>query len=74
MKSNPSPAYISRISAVFINNGSGIRGDLRAVVRAILLDSEARQDTPDATSGRLKEPLYFISAFLPGHQWIHCGE
>jgi len=64
VKSNPSPAYIGRISAVFINNGLGIRGDLRAVVRAILTDPEARQDTPDASSGRLKEPLYFISAFL----------
>ena len=64
VKSNPSPAYIGRISAVFINNGAGIRGDLRAVVRAILTDAEARQDTPDATSGRLKEPQYFISAFI----------
>ena len=64
VKSNPSPAYIGRISAVFINNGAGIRGDLRAVVRAILMDAEARQDTPDASSGRLKEPQYFISAFL----------
>ena len=49
---------------MFINNGAGIRGDLRAVVRAILTDAEARQDTPDATSGRLKEPQYFISAFI----------
>ena len=64
VKSNPSPAYIGRIAAVFINNGAGVRGDLKAVVRAILTDAEARQDTPDATSGRLKEPLYFISAFL----------
>ncbi len=64
VKSNPSPAYLSRISSVFINNGQGVRGDLRAVVRAILTDPEARQDTPDATSGRLKEPIYFISSFL----------
>jgi uncharacterized protein (DUF1800 family) len=64
VKSNPSPAYIGRIAAVFVNNGAGVRGDLRAVARAILLDPEARQDTPDATSGRLKEPLYFVSAFL----------
>lgn len=64
VKSNPSPAYIGRISAVFINNGQGVRGDLKAVVRAILTDGEARQDIPDATSGRLKEPIYFISSFV----------
>lgn len=66
VKSNPSPAYISRISAVFVNNGQGVRGDLKAVVRAILTDAEARQDVPDATSGRLKEPIYFISSFVRG--------
>jgi uncharacterized protein (DUF1800 family) len=40
--SNPSPSYIARVATVFNNNGSGVRGDLRAVVRAILLDPEAR--------------------------------
>ena len=55
--SNPSPAYIQRVAAVFDQNGSGVRGDLRAVVRAILLDPEARNDTPSATSGRLKDPI-----------------
>ncbi len=40
--SNPSPAYIGRVSAVFADNGAGVRGDLGAVVRAILLDTEAR--------------------------------
>lgn len=64
VKSNPSPGYIGRVAAVFINNGAGVRGDLKAVVRAILTDAEARQDVPDATSGRLKEPLYFISSFI----------
>ena len=42
--SNPAPAYVARIAAVFENNGTGVRGDLRAVVRAILLDVEARND------------------------------
>ena len=37
--SNPSPDYIARVAAVFDNNGAGVRGDLRAVVRAILLDA-----------------------------------
>jgi len=47
--SNPSPAYISRVAAVFVNNGQGVRGDMRAFIRAILLDPEART-TSTATS------------------------
>jgi uncharacterized protein (DUF1800 family) len=54
--SNPSPAYIQRVSAVFENNGSGVRGDLKAVIRAILLDAEARNDNPDGNFGRLRSP------------------
>jgi len=55
--SNPTSAYIGRISAVFANNGSGVRGDLRAVVRAILLDTEARTPNTAATYGKLREPI-----------------
>ena len=44
----PDAGYIQRVSDVFVNNGAGVRGDLKAVVRAILLDPEARQDTPTA--------------------------
>lgn len=57
--SNPSPAYVGRVAAVFANNGSGVRGDLRAVVRAILLDSEARADpvAAAASAGKLREPV-----------------
>ncbi|WFB35128.1 DUF1800 family protein [Kiritimatiellota bacterium B12222] len=47
--SNPSPAYVARVSAVFDNNGSGERGDLGAVIKAILLDPEARH--PDYREG-----------------------
>lgn len=57
--SNPSPAYISRVAQVFNNNGQNIKGDLAAVAKAILLDSEARNghvDFPD-TFGKIKEPL-----------------
>ncbi len=43
--SNPSPQYISRVATAFNDNGSGVRGDLKAVVRAILMDSEARLDS-----------------------------
>ena len=64
VKSNPTPAYIARISAVFADNGAGLRGDLRAVVRAILTDAEARDDVPVADSGRLKDPVYHVVAFV----------
>ncbi len=55
--SNPSSAYVARISAVFNNNGAGVRGDMKAVVRAILLDPEARNDNPPSDFGRLRTPL-----------------
>ena len=57
--SNPSPAYVGRIAAVFNNNGSGVRGDLQAVVQAILMDSEARSIPAGASDsyGKLREPL-----------------
>ncbi len=57
--SNPTPAYVGRVAAVFADNGSGTRGDLRAVVRAVLLDSEARADTgtSSTTGGKLREPV-----------------
>ena len=60
VKSNPSPAYVQRVASVFNNNGSGVRGDLKATVRAILLDAEARNDAADATSGRLKDPFFHV--------------
>ena len=47
--SNPSPAYIQRVSGVFLNNGAGVRGDMKAVITAILTDPEARAgDDPGA--------------------------
>ncbi len=57
--SNPSPAYVQRVAAAFNNNGSGVRGDLKATVRAILLDPEARfgQWMYPSTFGKLREPL-----------------
>jgi uncharacterized protein (DUF1800 family) len=63
--SNPSPAYIARVSAVFADNGSGVRGDMGAVVKAILTDAEARGDAPAAANfGRLREPALFVTAML----------
>jgi len=64
--STPSPAYVSRIAAVFANNGSGVRGDMQAVIRAILEDTEARAgDTnPAFDGGHLREPMLWITNFL----------
>ena len=55
--SNPSPGYVRRVAEVFNNNGSGVRGDLAAVVKAILLDAEARPAMAMEIDGKLKEPL-----------------
>jgi len=57
--SNPSPAYVGRVAAVFANNGSGARGDLKAVWTAILTDAEARTlpSASDTLSGKLREPV-----------------
>ncbi|WP_051275349.1 DUF1800 family protein [Aestuariibacter salexigens] len=64
--SNPSPEYVARISAVFRDNGDGVRGDLGAVVKAILLDEEARSGHLDAptTFGKLKEPMLKFTALI----------
>jgi len=62
--SNPSPDYIRRVALVFNNNGQGVRGDLRAVVRAVLLDVEAR-DMAIANRdefGKVKEPMLRLTA------------
>ncbi len=57
--SNPSPAYIARVSAVFANDGAKVRGNMKAVMRAILLDPEARDPgkVSDPTFGRIREPI-----------------
>lgn len=60
--SNPSPAYVSRVSAAFVNNGIGQRGDMRSVLAAVLLDPEAKN--PDTVlHGRLKDPVLHIIGF-----------
>jgi uncharacterized protein (DUF1800 family) len=67
--SNPSPGYIQRVSNVFLNNGSGVRGEMKAVVTAILTDAEARAgDDPNASVnsslGHLREPVLFMANIL----------
>jgi uncharacterized protein (DUF1800 family) len=57
--SNPSPAYVARVASAFNNNGAGVRGDMKAVWVAILLDDEARSTTSlsDNGFGKLREPV-----------------
>lgn len=62
--SNPSPAYIGRITRVFNDNGSGVRGDLKAVIKAILLDPEAQAIAQDSQSGHLMHPVLLIMTLL----------
>lgn len=71
--SNPSPAYVERVGRVFNNDCSGlypqgcssVRGNMRMVVQAILLDPEARGDVKtDPHFGKLREPAQYITGFL----------
>ena len=64
--SNPSSAYISRVAGIFNNDGTGIRGNLKEVVKAVLLDDEARETeySSDGNYGKPKEPLLALTQFL----------
>jgi len=68
VKSNPSPAYVSRVAAAFSNNGNGVRGDMQAVITAILLDPEARANDQGGNDlpgdGHLQEPALFIAGMF----------
>ena len=55
--SNPSPNYVDRVASVFNDNGAGERGDLGSVIRAILMDDEARPAIPMDLDGKAKEPI-----------------
>jgi uncharacterized protein (DUF1800 family) len=55
--SNPSPAYVQRVATIFNDNGASIRGDLKAVLRAVLTDSEAITIANGTNTGKLKEPV-----------------
>ena len=63
--SNPSSGYVGRVASAFADNGSGVRGDMKAVVRAILTDSEARADSmiSGTTFGRLREPVMRVTGW-----------
>ena len=57
---NPTPAYVGRVAAVFADNGAGVRGDMKAVVKAIYLDSEARAGSQ--LPGKVKEPVLLVTS------------
>jgi uncharacterized protein (DUF1800 family) len=64
--SNPSPGYVYRVASAFNNNGQGVRGDMQAVIRAILLDYEARAEAATANQGygHLREPIVRLGGLL----------
>lgn len=62
--SNPSPAYVARVAAVFADNGQGVRGDLGAVIKQVLLDPEARSGSAAPDAGKLREPVLFVTQAL----------
>jgi uncharacterized protein (DUF1800 family) len=68
VKSNPSPAYISRVAAAFANNGSGVRGDMKAVITAVLMDPEARANdaggNDQPTDGHMQEPALYLAGLI----------
>jgi uncharacterized protein (DUF1800 family) len=71
--SDPSPAYVGRVAAIFNNNGQNIRGDLKSVVKAILLDPEARGNLKTAPRyGKLREPVQLLTnlgRIFPAKSW-----
>lgn len=83
--SNPSPAYVSRVAAVFKDNGQGVRGDLKAVITAILMDPEARDTATNVSNpqfGKVREALLrytewaraFTAQSRTGGYWIGSTE
>ncbi len=73
--SNPSPAYVGRVSVVFADDGAGVRGDMKAVITAILTDQEARApDTnPAEDGGHLREPILYFTGILRALQFTNVN-
>jgi uncharacterized protein (DUF1800 family) len=65
--SNPSPGYVSRVASAFNDNGQGVRGDMGAVVKAILLDVEASPALPMDLDGKVKEPLLRLTQLFKAY-------
>ena len=65
--SNPSPGYLYRVASTFDNNGQGVRGDMKAVIKAILLDYDARGPAKTGQgAGKLKEPALRLTGLFRG--------
>ncbi len=73
--SNPSNAYVGRVAAAFANNGRGQRGDMVAVIKAILLDQEARNPAflVDPQHGKLREPFLRVTHLLRAFRYTVSG-
>jgi uncharacterized protein (DUF1800 family) len=73
--SNPTPAYVGRVAAVFANDGMGVRGNLLAVLKAVLLDTEAVNGPVDhpQTFGKLREPLLRLTALWRAFHAVPSG-
>jgi len=62
--SNPSPAYVGHVAAIFANNGQGVRGDMKAVIKAVLLDPEAMTPSQSSSAGKLREPVIRLANWM----------
>jgi uncharacterized protein (DUF1800 family) len=73
VKSDPSPAYVQRVADVFTNDGNGVRGNMTAVITAILTDPEARQGdaSPQVSDGHMREPILWLSAAMRGLGYVN---
>lgn len=73
--SNPTQGYVGRVAAVFVDNGQGVRGDLLAVVKAILLDAEARSTAriADPQHGKLREPFLRVTHVLRAFRFTNSS-
>ena len=72
---DPSPAYVARVAAAFNDNGAGVRGDMKAVVRTILTDPEARGPAKtDPRFGQLREPVLMITGLLRAMNGVSDGK
>jgi uncharacterized protein (DUF1800 family) len=71
--SNPSPAYVARVSAVFANDGTGKRGNMKAVITAILTDADARaaDTSPNFDGGHLREPMLYMTNVMRGLGFVN---
>jgi len=70
--STPSPAYVRRVAEVFIDNGNGVRGEMSAVIRAILMDPEARAGdfNPNYNGGHLREPVLYLTNVMQALKYM----